>query len=703
MKLLTSNFKTSIVKSFIEKIAEPESYSFLGAHRSTKFQNDSSPPALTTDVRSTHYQLHDELIFGKIISINDVRPMIRNVPWTEGTVYEMYDTDTPDLDQKNFYVVSYESGEYHLFKCLNNNGGAQSTEQPKRSETNPDDTYYRTNDGYEWKYMFTVTPSEYLKFATPSYFPVFINPDVTANAVSGSLDTIIVEDPGLSYRNFATGVFKESGLGGDPLIFSIESNSSENPLSADDFFYENSAIYIDNGPGDGEIRTIVDYFVQGGEKIVVLDSPFETVPDRTSSFIISPKVYISGDGKNAKARAVVNANTGSVSEIIIINRGSDYTYANIEVVGNTGTSAVTSVSTVVARAMIAPPKGHGADPVNELYATRLGIGMTFAGTESDTIPAVNDYRKISVVRNPLFKIANLTLTAPATGIGVTDVIYQPSTGARGVVSTVSANTVTVQSIFGFFEGSTKDPANTELYIASTGITLFNDKTTVLGYIGSIDRSFNTFDQRNIYQVEVTDDGPLNTGFVEDEIVVQSGLNKTLLVDLIKLTLDSVDAAYKFTDGETVTQTTETNTVSGTVIGRVGNVLTLSAPTSYFSVNNAIVGVTSGETAVVTNYDNTFDATATGAIHEVDLTSGTTGTGTIALTNVNGTFTLSDAETNTINSFKGQTSQAVAKLNGIDTSNTKIVDGSGEFIYVENFVPITRDPDQTERIKLIIEF
>ena len=323
MKLLTSNFKTSIVKSFIEKINDPASYSFLGAHRSVMYPNDSSPPDLTTDVRSTHYQLHDELIFGKVINVDDVRPMIRNVPWTEGTVYEMYDTDTPDLDQKNFYVVSFESGEYHVFKCLNNNGGAPSTEQPKRSETDPNDVYYRTNDGYEWKYMYTVTPSEYLKFATPSYFPVFINAEVTANAVSGSLDTIIIEDPGLSYRNFATGVFKESGVGGDPLIFSIESNSTDNPLSSDDFFYENSSIYIDNGPGDGEIRTITDYFVQGGEKIIVLDSPFDTVPDRTSSFIISPKVYISGDGKNAKARAVVNANTGAVSEIVIIERGSD--------------------------------------------------------------------------------------------------------------------------------------------------------------------------------------------------------------------------------------------------------------------------------------------------------------------------------------------------------------------------------------------
>lgn len=703
MKLLTTNFKTSMVKSFIDHIAEPYAYYFLGAHRSIKFANDSSPPDLTSDVRSTHYQLYDELLFGKHITTNDVKPMIRNVVWTEGVVYEMYDTDTSDLDQKNFYVVSFESGEYHVFKCLNNNSGVPSTEQPKRSETNPDDLYYRTNDGYEWKYMYSITPTEYLKFATPSYFPVIENADVSANAVPGSLDTIIVEDPGLSYRNFATGVFKESGLGGDPLFFSIESNSSDDPLSSDDYFYENSSIYIDNGPGDGEIRTITDYFVQGGEKVIVLDSPFVTVPDRTSSFIISPKVYISGDGKNARARSIVDANTGSISDIIIVDRGSDYTYANIEVVGNTGTSTVTSVSSVVARAIIPPPNGHGADPVNELYATRLGIGMAFESSEANTIPATNDYRRISLIKDPLFKSAELTFTNTVSNISVTNVVYQPSTGAKGTVTNVSGDIVTVDSIYGFFSASTKDPSNTEIYLTNTGVTLLSDKNTVLGYIESIDRGFETFDQRNIYQVEVSDDGPLNTGFIQDEIVVQSGLNKTLLVDLIKLTLNGIDAAYKFTDGETVTQTTGVNTATGTVIGRVGNVLTLSAPTSYFTVNVAIVGSTSGETALVLDYDNTFDATATGAIHEVTLNSGTVGAGTIALTNVNGTFTLSDIQTNTINSFKGQTSQAVAKLNGIDISNCKIVDGSGEFLYIENFVPITRDPDQTERIKLIIEF
>jgi hypothetical protein len=701
MKLITNNFKTNLVKMFISHVDDNTSYRYLGAHRSLKYPNDSIPPDIANDVYSTHYQLHNELLFGKHITANDVKPMIRNVVWTSGTVYTMYDSQTADLDSTNFYVVTFELGEYHVFKCLNNNGGVPSVNQPKRSQTSPRDQHYRTNDGYEWKYMYTVSPTDYLKFATPSYFPVVINSDVSANAVPGAIDTIVIEDAGLAYRNFATGVFKESGIDGNSLMFSIESNVIDSPLSADDYFYENSAIYIDNGPGDGEIRTITDYFVQAGEKIIVIDSPFNTIPDKTSSFIISPNVYISGDGKNARARSVVNANTGSIEELVIVDRGSDYTYASIEVIGSTGTSALTTVSTVVARAIISPPNGHGYDPINELYATRVGVGMTFAGTESGTIPATNDYRKISIIKDPLFNNVQLTLNALVTGFGVTNTISQASSGAKGTIATISANTVILNNVHGFFEASTYtlDESNNRVYDTSTAVTYAN---TVM-YIDSVDQSIELFDQRSVYQVQVDDDGPLNTGFLQDEIVVQSGLNKTLSVDLIKLTLDGVDSSYYFTIGETITQNTASNYATGTVVGRAGNVLTVSAPSSYFAASANVVGSTSGSSVKVTDYDNTFDATATGAVHEITLNAGTTGTGTIALTSVNGTFTLSDTETNTINSFKGQTSQAVAKLNGLDTTKPKVVDGSGEFTYVENFVAITRDPDQTERIKLIIEF
>lgn len=693
MKLITNKFRTHSAKQFVESLTEPQNtIYYLGAHRNTPFPSDSLPPTPINSVSAAHYDMYDELIFGKHILSTDVVHMIRNVQWTSGTVYDMYDPQTADLELTNFYVISQEANEYHVFKCLNNNGGVASTSQPRRSETAPDDDFYVTADGYQWKYMYTITAAQWFKFATTDYAPLFVNADVTANAVPGSIDTIIVEDGGSSYRSYATGNIKESALGGDPLYYTLE--SSDVTLSANDSFYENCSIYIDSGPGDGEIRTIVDYFTTGGERTIVIDHPFETLPNRTSTFIIAPRVFIGGDGSNAKARAVVNTDNGSISSIEIINRGSDYTFASVEVVGNTGTTAVATTTSAVARAIISPPNGHGGDLINELYASKVGISVAFEGSESNTIPVENDYRKISIIKDPFFKDGNLqlTTTVASTGLQTGEVITQESTGAFATISGSSANTVSITNIRGFFETSEVGANNTHIIGSTSGGTAL---------INSIDRSFQTFDQRDIYQVEILDAGlPAYGGFIEDETVVQSGLSQTLATNVIKLRLSGTDTAYAFVDGETISQNNSPITATGTVVARYTNILTISSPTSYFTVNNAVTGLTSGATATVTDYDNTLDATAVAVVHEVDI-SGTTGT--IAVTGGHSAFLLSDDETNTINSFKGQTSQAIASLTGIDSSKNKLVDGSGEIMYVENFAPITRDADQTERIKLVIEF
>lgn len=691
MRLITNNFRTHAAKQFIESWTEPQNtIYYVGAHRSLKFTNDAIPPEPGTDLESTYYDMYDELIFGKHVTSSDVVHMIRNISWVSGTVYDMYDSAMTTPELKNFYAVTNEAGTRHVFKCLNNNGGAPSTVQPLRGETNPEDDFYQTSDLYQWKYMYSITPSDYLKFATASYVPVFENADVKANAIPGSIDTLILENGGKFYYSYALGNIKEAEVGGDPLNYSIESSTST-PLSANNVYYENNSIYITSGPGKGEIRTITDYFTSGGERKILIDSPFATTPDRTSTFIIAPRVVISGDGSGAKARCEVV--DGSISAVYIINRGKNYTNASIEIIGYNGTTTTNSTASV--RPIVSPPGGHGSDVINELYANRVGIGVEFVASEGNTIPTTNDYRKVSLIKDPLFKElgVNLTSTSP---FGINDIVTQASTNASARVVGVNANTVTLSDVSGFFETSIS--ANS-VYDYNTAIVC--SATNTYAYIGGLDRTFETFDQRDWYETTIESNGiPPYTGFIQDEYVVQSGLVNIEMSDIIKLTLDTVDGAYLFTDGEQISQVQTSQTVTGTIIARGGNVLTIGNPSSYFLSNTAITGANSGATAIVTDYDNTFNMTASGVVHEV-VQSGNTAS--IALTKVNGTFSLSDVNTNTINRFIGQTTQARAILNSHSTTRPKLVDGSGEIMYIENFVPIMRDPDQTERLKLVIEF
>lgn len=679
LKLITPNFKTHSAAQFLESFSEPQNTTyFVGAHRSQPFANDITPPDALTDIYSTHYNIYDELVFGKHVTPSDVVHMIRNVQWVSGTVYDMYDDEVADLYLKNFFVVSQEAGSYHIFKCLNNNGGVVSTSQPLFSETSPEDEFYKKDDGYEWKYMYSVTASQYMKFATSEFVPVFINSDVSANAVSGSIDTMIITNAGAQYKSYATGTIKESAVGGNNLIFSLESSAMT--LSSNTSFYNNCSIYIDEGSGNGEIRTVIDYYTSGGERRILVDRAFDTLPARNSVFKIAPRVIISGDGQNALARAEV-AN-GSISEVVIISRGSGYTFADVAVIGNTGIVSASTTTSAIVRPIISPPGGHGSNIINELYAYRVGISVDFAGSESSTIPTANDFRKITLLKDPLFERGILTLNSISEVFTAGEKVVQLSTGASGTVFNRSANNITLTNISGVFATSNTSIANTAL----TGIT-----SSQSAYINLIDRTFETFDQRKIYTVSV-----LDGTFLQDEQVIQAGLNSTQN-DIVKLSL--AGSAYTFVDGETVTQ--ETTGATGKVIARFVDILTLTNTSGNFAVGYNVTGDTSVTPVNVLKFDATFDATAIGNIHEITPVSGSTKI--IALTDVVGSFLLSDTLTNTINTFNGQTSNAIASLTGLDISKNRLVDGSAEVMYIENMVPIVRSADQTERVKLIIEF
>lgn len=110
------------------------------------------------------------------------------------------------------------------------------------------------------------------------------------------------------------------------------------------------------------------------------------------TYSTAPTINISGDGTDATATAVMSG-TGSnqaVESINITNKGRDYTIADITF----------SSGDASARAVIAPEQGHGVDPVKELGAFFISLNTQLTGTESGDLTIGNDFRQVTVVRNP---------------------------------------------------------------------------------------------------------------------------------------------------------------------------------------------------------------------------------------------------------------------------------------------------------------
>lgn len=116
---------------------------------------------------------------------------------------------------------------------------------------------------------------------------------------------------------------------------------------------------------------------------------------------------IKGDGTGGVVEIWTNG-SGSITNAVVVDRGQNYTYANINVSdGNlfsdqSLTTGVTGYSGNASLEAILPPLGgHGSDFEQELNAKRVmtNIRLTYAEGSGD-FPVDNDFRRIGILKDP---------------------------------------------------------------------------------------------------------------------------------------------------------------------------------------------------------------------------------------------------------------------------------------------------------------
>lgn len=507
-KIITNGLLLDSALSFKDAIANTANRFYVFAAQHLPFDDDNNPPTPDRTNKNIQYDIYDSMMFGKAITEEDVVLLVQKNLWTANTHYQRFDDRIEALWEEEFFVVAPESSTYHVFKVMNNDGGL-STSAPLLSETSASDPFYlKVADDYQWKYLYSITASEYNKFATDNYMPVYLNANVSAAAVNGAMEVIIVDEEGSSYNSWTTGFFSDFAIGGNTRIYALDPASSSNTG-----FYNTSAIYIKSGTGAGQVRTIQSYLVSGTQRRVVLDSAFATAPDATSEYEVTPAVVIEGDGTGAAARSIINTYANSVHRIEIIERGEGYTYASATVAGNTGVINVTSNTTAAAnsaviRPVISPLFGHGANNYTELYAKDIGVSVTFSNTESGQIPTLNDFRTVGIIKNPL--LAEVIVETSSGNGSFLDgmLLTQEGTGATGEVSGVALDSITLTNVKGVLE------VGSRVYQTSNSAISAN--------VDSIDGQTLVFDNSTTLVVTITDTGLFANGFALDERVTQDG-------------------------------------------------------------------------------------------------------------------------------------------------------------------------------------
>jgi len=138
--------------------------------------------------------------------------VIKKITWTSGTIYEMYRPDysidklSPQTNSSSLYKANYYvmNSDFRVYECIyngaapaNSGGGVISLEEPVHTDLQP----RLESDGYVWKYLYTIKPSDIIKFDSAEFIPVPQNwstntdvADVRNAAVDGKIETIVIED-----------------------------------------------------------------------------------------------------------------------------------------------------------------------------------------------------------------------------------------------------------------------------------------------------------------------------------------------------------------------------------------------------------------------------------------------------------------------------------------------------------------------------
>lgn len=266
----SKNLNIHNAEQFQESVTEAANtklYFTIG--KAIPWANEAAPLQANTSVTSIH-EVYRNMIAGKKITGNDLYHCIPRIDWTYNTVYDQYDHCTCSLVLFNpntkFYIVT---PNWDVYKCISNNNGAPSQNVPIQKITTGT---VQEVDGYIWKYMYTVTPAEQLRFTTEDYIPVKTlgNNDgslqwlVQDNAVDGALNYIQVVNGGQYYYDNTKIWITITGDGSGANAFA-QTNAMTGQISSvvidipgSGYTYANVQVYDDSTSGLGaSLRAII--------------------------------------------------------------------------------------------------------------------------------------------------------------------------------------------------------------------------------------------------------------------------------------------------------------------------------------------------------------------------------------------------------------------------------------------------------------
>lgn len=440
-------------------------------------------------------QVYRDMVAAKLIIKADAAMVVRRVDWTSNTIYDQFDNNTEMYSHTKAVVAN------GTINVSNGSTTITGTNTTFLLDFSNNDILQIPGDDI------SIFPSNYEIISISNNTQMTVNIGVSGNIVSNTPYNYRNYYPNMAYnfyvRNSYDQVFvclynnngsystamPQISLGGDL-------PTSAYIITADGYYWK----YMYTIPG-GYKQTFLtpDWMpvleeaqvqlaaIPGGISLIEIVNTGSGYNNNVASFSL-PILNVSGDGTGANLTAQVDSN-GSIVGVNVLNPGSGYTYATINVTG------LTSGVPAQINAVIQPQGGWGSNAQLQLGSTTIMFSTQLTDTENGTIPTVDSlgdyfkYRQIALLANPV--IANTTNTAQSTNYLMTSII---SVSAN---NPISMNDIVYQSPTGLYANSTY----------SANVVYFDDSTNQI----RINNEYGSFNSQDpIYATKDVNSSPYTT-------------------------------------------------------------------------------------------------------------------------------------------------------------------------------------------------
>jgi hypothetical protein len=202
--IITHNFRHSVAQEFVDSFSDDDNSYYVFIGKVLPWANEASPDSGNTTIGAINDAWYC-MTSAKRLYGDSIRLVIPRQEWEANVKYTPYDDADEDYFSNTSHLRYVLTGNNDVYKCIDNANNSNSTVEP--TGTNNNNGFIKTPDGYVWKYMFRVA-SEPIDspFSTDTLIPVPSSKFATTEVVEGTIDRIVVTNPGFGYNSANAGI-----------------------------------------------------------------------------------------------------------------------------------------------------------------------------------------------------------------------------------------------------------------------------------------------------------------------------------------------------------------------------------------------------------------------------------------------------------------------------------------------------------------